>query len=121
MESDGITNLTNISRESGIPLATLRTFCQILEDTFIGYRIPAFGAAGRKRALPTPRFLLFDNGARNAAAHLRLSNELLKTQKGLFFENWVGQEKIMQEQLNTLLIITRLNCCFVSAVVTVLL
>lgn len=92
MESGGITNLTGISRESGVPLATLRTFYQVLEDTFIGYRIPAVGAAGRKRVLTTPRFLFFDNGVRNAAAHLRLGDNLLKTQKGQLFENWVGQE-----------------------------
>lgn len=92
MESGGITNLTNISRESGVPIATLRTFYQVLEDTFIGYRLPVFGAAGRKRVLTTPRFLFFDNGVRNAAAHLRPSRELLKTQLGLLFENWVGQE-----------------------------
>jgi predicted AAA+ superfamily ATPase len=92
MESGGITNLTGISRESGVPLATLRTFYQVLENTFIGYRIPAFGAAGRKRVLTTPRFLFSDNGVRNAAAHLRFGGDLLKTQKGLLFENWVGQE-----------------------------
>ena len=92
MESGGITNLTGISRESGVPLATLRTFYQVLEDTFVGYRIPAFGAAGRKRVLTTPRFLFFDNGVRNAAAHLRPGDNLLKTQRGLLFENWVGQE-----------------------------
>jgi predicted AAA+ superfamily ATPase len=92
MESGSTINLTNLSRESGVPVATLRTFYQVLEDTFVGYRIPAFGAAGRKRVLTTPRFLFFDNGVRNMAAHLRLSSELLKTQKGLLFENWVGQE-----------------------------
>jgi predicted AAA+ superfamily ATPase len=92
LESGGITNLTNLSRESGVPIVTLRSFYQVLEDTFVGYRIPAFGATGRKRVLTTPRFLFFDNGVRNAAAHLRLSKELLKTQLGLLFENWVGQE-----------------------------
>jgi predicted AAA+ superfamily ATPase len=92
LESGGITNLAHLSRETGVPLATLRTFYQVLEDTFVGYRIPAFGAAGRKRVLTTPRFLFFDNGVRNAAARLRMNSDLLKTQKGLLFENWVGQE-----------------------------
>lgn len=91
-ESGRIINLTNISRESGVPVATLRTFYQVLEDTFVGYRIPAFGAAGRKRVLTTPRFLFYDNGVRNAAARYRFSTDLLKTQMGLLFENWVGQE-----------------------------
>jgi predicted AAA+ superfamily ATPase len=91
-ESGRIINLTNISRESGVPVATLRTYYQILEDTFVGYRIPAYGTAGRKRVLTTPRFLFYDNGVRNAAARYRFSTDLLKTQMGLLFENWVGQE-----------------------------
>lgn len=91
-DSGHIINLTNISRQSGVPVATLRTYYQVLEDTFVGYRIPAFGAAGRKRVLTTPRFLFYDNGVRNAAARYRFSTDLLKTQMGLLFENWVGQE-----------------------------
>ncbi len=94
LESGQVINLTNISRESGVPVATLRTFYQVLEDTFVGYRIPAFGAAGRKRVLTSPRFLFFDLGVRNAAARLRFSQDLLKTQMGLLLENWVGQELI---------------------------
>jgi predicted AAA+ superfamily ATPase len=93
-ESGRIINFTNISRESGVPVATLRTYYQVLEDTFVGYRIPAYGAAGRKRVLTTPRFLFYDNGVRNAAARYRFSTDLLKTQMGLLFENWVGQELI---------------------------
>jgi predicted AAA+ superfamily ATPase len=91
-ESGNMLNLTNISREGGIPVATLRTYYQVLEDTFVGYRIPAYGAAGRKRVLTTPRFLFCDNGVRNAAARYRFTNDLLKTQMGRLFENWVGQE-----------------------------
>jgi len=91
-ESGRIINLTNISRESGIPVATLRTYYQVLEDTFVGYRIPAYGVSGRKRVLTTPRFLFYDNGVRNAAARYRFSTDLLRTQMGLLFENWVGQE-----------------------------
>ncbi|MCF7839037.1 MAG: DUF4143 domain-containing protein [Candidatus Marinimicrobia bacterium] len=44
MESGGIINLHNLSRECGVPVSTLRTFYQVLEDTFAGYRIPAYGA-----------------------------------------------------------------------------
>jgi predicted AAA+ superfamily ATPase len=73
-------------------VATLRTYYQVLVDTFVGYRIPAFGTGGRKRVLTTPRFLFYDNGVRNAAARYRFSPDLLKTQRGTLFENWVGQE-----------------------------
>lgn len=91
-ESGSVINLANISRESGVPVATLRTYYQVLEDTFVGYRIPAYGSVGRKRVLTTPRFLFFDNGVRNAAARYGFSTDLLKTQVGRLFENWVGQE-----------------------------
>lgn len=92
LESGSIINLHNLSRESGVPVSTLRTYYQILEDTFIAYRVSAYGINGRKRVLTTPRIILFDNGVRNAAARLRTDHELLKTQMGVLLENWVGQE-----------------------------
>ena len=76
-ESGRIINLTNISRESGVSVATLRNYYYVLKDTFVGYRIPAYGTAGRKRVLTTPRFLFYDNGVRNAAARYRFSSDLL--------------------------------------------
>ncbi len=92
LESGGIINFSNVSRHSGVPVQTLRTYYQVLEDTFVGYRIPAFGTGGRRRVLTSPRFLFFDNGVRNAAARLPVGPDLLKTQMGILFENWVGQE-----------------------------
>lgn len=55
-ESGNIINLANISRESGVLIATLRTYYQVLEDTFVGYRIPAYGSTGRKRVLTNAPF-----------------------------------------------------------------
>ena len=92
MESGKIINLTAISRESGVAVTTLRTFYRVLEDTFVGYRIPAYGRHSRKKILRTPKFLFFDTGARNAAARLGFTDTLLKTQAGQLFENWVGLE-----------------------------
>ena len=92
VESGRTINLSNLSRECGVPVSTLRGYYQVLEETFVGYRIPAYGAAGRKRVLTTPRFLFYDNGVRNAAARYRFSDDMLKTEMGLLLENWVGQE-----------------------------
>jgi len=94
LESGQIINFTNLAKESGVPIATLRTFYQVLEDTFVGYRLPAYGERSRKRVLTTPRFLFFDLGVRNAAARLPLNRALVRTQPGLLFENWVGLELI---------------------------
>lgn len=92
MESGKIIDLTALSQDSGVPVATLRTFYQVLEDTFVGYRIPAFGARSRRRILTTPKFIFFDLGVRNAAARLSFSKSLLHVQAGQLFENWVGLE-----------------------------
>lgn len=96
MESGAAINLHNLSRQSGVPVATLRTYYQVLEDTFIGHRIPGFGATGRKRVLTTPRFFFFDNGVRNAAARVGFEKQLLKFQVGQLLENRIAQELILR-------------------------
>ncbi len=92
LESGQIMNLTGISRESGVPIATLRLFYQVLVDTFVGYWIPPFSGRDRSRLLKTPRFYFFDLGVRNAAAGLTASRDLLKVQGGRILEHWVGLE-----------------------------
>ena len=91
-ESGGTVNLKGISTQSGIPLSTVRTYYQILVDTFLGYWLPPYGRSGRKRVLTTPRFVLADTGIRNAAARLPLGRSLLKTQSGVLLESWVVTE-----------------------------
>jgi predicted AAA+ superfamily ATPase len=93
-ESGRVMNLTGLSQESGVPVATIRNFYQVLIDTFVGYWIPAYGRSGRKQILSTPRFLFFDVGVRNAAAELPISRDLLKTQAGPIFEQWVLTELV---------------------------
>ena len=92
LESGQVMNLTKLSQESGIPLATIRSFYQVLEDTFVGYWVPAYGRASRKQVLSTPRFVWFDTGVRNAAARLPLDRGLLKTSAGALFEQWALAE-----------------------------
>jgi predicted AAA+ superfamily ATPase len=94
LESGRVMNLTGLSQESGVPVATIRNFYQVLVDTFVGYWILPYGRSGRKEILSTPRFLFFDLGVRNAAAGLPLSRELLKTAAGALFEQWVLLELV---------------------------
>ncbi len=94
MESGRVMNLTGLSQESGVPVATLRTYYQVLVDTFLGHWIGSYGPRGRKQLLTTPRFVFFDTGVRNAAARLPLSRDLLKTQAGTLFEQWVLLELV---------------------------
>ena len=64
----------------------------MLEDMFIGVRVPAWSRSPRKNLLSTPKFLLFDLGVRHAAAGLDASPELVRANPGPFFEQWVGLE-----------------------------
>ena len=93
-ESGSVMNLAGLSQESGIPVATIRNFYQVLVDTFVGTWIGPYGRSGRKEILSTPRFLFFDLGVRNAAAGLPLSRDLLKTAAGSLFEQWVLLELV---------------------------
>ncbi|MEN6578680.1 MAG: ATP-binding protein [Phycisphaerales bacterium] len=91
-ESGQIVNYAAISQEVGISLHTVKNHYQLLEDMFVGFRVPAYSRSPRKNLLSTPKFLLFDLGVRNAAAGLTPSEELVKVNPGPLFEQWVGIE-----------------------------
>ena len=91
-ESGGIQNYSGISKEAGISQPTVKAHYQLLEDMFVGIRVPAYVKSPRKNLLSTPRFLFFDVGVRNAAAGLRASREIVEAKPGPLFEQWVGVE-----------------------------
>lgn len=92
IESGKPINYSKLSNETGISINSIKTYYQILVDTFIGYYLPAYTKNQRKRVLSTPKFLFFDNGVRNACAKWGFSESLLKLSGGDFFEHWVGLE-----------------------------
>jgi predicted AAA+ superfamily ATPase len=85
-------NFAAISQEIGVSLPTIRSYYQLIEDMFIGFRVPAYTKSRRKSLLCTPRFLLFDLGVRHAAAGLLPSIEIVRANPGPLFEQWVGIE-----------------------------
>ena len=89
-DSGGIVNLSAISRESGVAAAAVKAYYELLEDMFVGFTVPAFSGSMRKSALSSPRFFLFDNGVRNAAAGLPLVAATANADPGRLFEHWVA-------------------------------
>jgi len=85
-------NYAAVSREAGVSLPTVKTYYQLLEDMFIGFRVTAFSGGARKSLLSTERFYFFDIGVRNAAADLPLEAAAVKANPGPLFEQWVGIE-----------------------------
>ena len=99
MESGQTMNLVKLSNESGIPVATLRLYYQVLVDTFVGYWLEPYVGRTRKRLLTTPKFFFFDLGVRNAAARLPMNESLLRLQGGPLLEQWVGLELLHRTRL----------------------
>jgi len=92
VESGQMINYAGISREAGVSLPTVKTYYQLLEDMFIGFRVTAFSGSPRKSLLSTERFCFFDVGVRNAAADLPLETAAIRANPGPVFEQWVGIE-----------------------------
>ena len=90
--SDGkIINNNNIAQECGVHATTVSSYFDILEDTLLGYRIPAFSKVMKRRLVQAPRFYYFDVGVAN---HLLHRKELIRgtAEYGHAFEHLVIQE-----------------------------
>jgi len=85
-------NYAGIAREAGVSLPTVKSYYQLLEDIFVGFRVTAFSGSPRKSLLSTERFYFFDIGVRNAAAELPLQAVAVRANPGPLFEQWVGVE-----------------------------
>lgn len=87
--NDGeIVNYSNIARECAVSVKTVQQYYQILEDTFVAYRLPAWTVSPRKRLVSHPKFYLFDPGITNALTH-SLHDPLPAGSKGRRFEQFV--------------------------------
>lgn len=90
--SGEIVNYANIANEVGVAPATVRSYYQLLEDIFVGFTVPGFSRSARKNLTSTPRFFLFDLGIRHAAAGVTPGRDVVLSDPGRYFEQWVGIE-----------------------------
>ena len=68
--SGKIINYSKISDDLGVDDKTVKAYFQILEDTLIGFRLPAFHRSVRKRQRSQSKFFLFDLGVKRALQNL---------------------------------------------------
>jgi predicted AAA+ superfamily ATPase len=86
-----VLNFSSIANDSGVPATTIREYYQILEDTFIGFLVPAWQKSIKRKPVSTAKFYLFDIGVRNTLAqikHIERNSELF----GKAFEHFVALE-----------------------------
>ena len=88
-----ILNYENIASDCGVSANTVKQYFQILYDTLIGYEIPAYTKALKRRLMQSPRFYYFDIGIVNYLTG-RTSLKPGTAEFGHAFEHLVIQEII---------------------------
>ncbi len=93
ISSGEMINYQNVAAECGVSAPTVKEYFSILEDTMIGYIVPAYAKTIKRRIIQAPRFYFFDVG---------ITNYLLKRKNleqgtldfGKAFEHLIIQELI---------------------------
>jgi predicted AAA+ superfamily ATPase len=82
-------NVTNIAREAGVARTTVTGYLEILEETLLCYRLPAYEAKLRVRERKLPKWYWCDPGI--VRAMKRSSGSLAPEERGALFEGMVAQ------------------------------
>lgn len=64
-------NFTKIGNDAQVPPRTVREFFSVLEDTLIGFQLPAFQKTKSRKAVATSKFYFFDIGVAHALQGIR--------------------------------------------------
>ncbi|MDE2880341.1 MAG: ATP-binding protein [Gemmatimonadota bacterium] len=97
--SGHILNVQALCRQAGLGYETARRYIEVLEDTLIMFRVPAWSGSSRSSAVGHPRLFLFDIGVRNALLRRPLDAPL-PDERGILLEHFVACE--LHRRLRTL-------------------
>ena len=90
ISSSELLNYANIARETGVSHRVVRNYFDILEDTYLGFRIPPWKKSRNRRMILTEKFYLFDVGVANYLARRR--SLLGSAEFGKSFEHYILME-----------------------------
>jgi len=83
-------NFTKLGRDLSIDTKTVQSYFQILEDTLVGFFLPAFHQSLRKSTQQQPKFYLFDLGIKKALEQSLQQKVLPRTSAyGQAFEHFI--------------------------------
>ena len=82
-------NVTNIAREAGVARTTVTGYLDILEETLLCFRLPAYEAKLRVRERKLPKWYWCDPGI--VRSMKRVTGTLAPEEKGALFEGIVSQ------------------------------
>ena len=84
-------NVNALCRAAEIQHETARRYLDVLEETLVMFRIPAWSGSDRASLIAHPKLYLFDIGVRNALLRRPL-DRALADERGLLLEHFVAQE-----------------------------
>ena len=84
-------NFANVSRDTGVPVTSVRSYFDILKDTFIGFLLQPWRGSRRRKAVATAKFYFFDVGVANFLRGIRMLNRN-STEYGIAFEHFIAME-----------------------------
>ncbi len=84
-------NISNIAREVGVARSTVQGYFSILEDTLIGWYLPAYRNRAKVKEVAHTKFYMFDCGVQRALAGLHRDRPA-EVEKGMLFETFVLNE-----------------------------
>ena len=88
--SSELINYLNIARETGVSHSVVRNYISILEDTYLGRRLPSWKKSSNRRMILTEKFYLFDVGVANYLA--RREPKIGSPEFGKSFEHFLFME-----------------------------
>lgn len=89
--SGKVLNLRALCGDAGVSYETARRYVEVLEDTLVVFRVPAWRGSDRSSLIAHPRVYIFDLGVRNALLRRPL-NRPLDDERGLLLEHLVAYE-----------------------------
>lgn len=91
LTSGEIVNYSNIANDCGVKSNTVKAYFNILEDTLLGYMIPAYTKVMKRKVVQAPKFYFFDVGVYNYLLH-RTALSPDTPEYGHCFEHFIIQE-----------------------------
>ncbi|MDE0230338.1 MAG: AAA family ATPase [Spirochaetaceae bacterium] len=84
-------NFANMSRDAGVPATSVRSYVEILADTFIGFLLPPWRGSRRRKAVATAKFYFFGVGVANFLRGTRMLNRN-SSEYAIAFEHFIAME-----------------------------
>ena len=90
LTSSELLNYVNVANETGVSHKVVRTYFDILEDTYLGFRVQPWKKSKTRRMISTEKFYLFDVGVTNYLA--RRKPQAGSREFGKAFEQYILME-----------------------------